>query len=108
MNTNIRDLNDKANDAIHDGVKEASAKADDFINQASQTADTVGRKVSDLASSANSTLQEFGIRTDVMTDKAKRKTSEMQDAVISEIKTNPLRSIAIAAGVGYLFALLSR
>lgn len=108
MNTTIRDLNDKAGEAIHDGVKDVSAKTDDMIDQASQAAETVSRKVSDLASSANSTLQEFGIRTDVMTDKAKRKTSEMQDAVVSEIKANPIRSIAIAAGVGYLFALLSR
>ena len=108
MSTNIRDLNDMTSDAIRDGAKDLSAKKDDLVDQASQTADHVGRKVSDLASSANSTLQDFGIRTDVMTDKAKQKTSEMQDAVISEIKANPIRSVAIAAGVGYIFALMSR
>lgn len=108
MSTNIRDLNDKTNDAIRDGAKEMSAKKDEMMNQASQAADTLGRKASDMASTANSTLQEFGIRTDVMTDKAKQKTSELQDVVVSEIKANPIRSVAIAAGVGFVFALMSR
>ena len=108
MNNNIRDLNDKAGDIARDGMKDASAKKDQFVDKVSQTADTINTKVSDMASAANSTLKDYGIRTDVMSDIAKQKTSELQDAVVQEIKTNPIRSVAIAAGVGFLFALMSR
>ena len=108
MNNNIHDLNNKTSEVVRETANDVNAKKDQMVNKATQAADTMGRKAQDMAASASSTLEEYGIRTDVMTDKARQKTNEIQDAFIDEIRANPIRSVAIAAGAGFLVALFSR
>ena len=104
IDTNIHELNKTAEE------KRAAAKnqASDAANKGSEAADKVKQAASSAASSANATLEEFGIYTDQMAETARRKTNELQDALVDEIRKNPIRSVAIAALFGYAMAVYRR
>jgi len=106
--TNIHELNKTAEEkraAAKQQAHEAQAKAGE-AQQKMQSA--VSDAASTAASSAQAKLEEFGIYTDQMADTARRKTYEMQDALVEEIRANPIRSVAIAAAFGYLLAVYRR
>lgn len=106
MNSNIRDFtNNKTNEPKR---TEASDKANETLARSARNATVTSRDVADAASTANAKLEEYGVNTDQMVDAARRRTGELQDAFASSIRANPLRSVAIAAGVGYLYALIRR
>ena len=93
---------------IHDLNKTAEENRLAASAKMGEAANKIGDAASSAASSANATLEEFGIYTDQMKDTARRKTYEMQDALIAEIRDNPIRSVAIAALFGYCMAVYRR
>ena len=106
--SNIHDLGNKANDMAREGVRQASKQTDKAGDAISEAGEGLSKTVGNLASSANATLKDYGVDAAAISDTAREKTSQLHDAVIAEIRTNPIRSVAIAAGVGFVLALFAR
>ena len=54
----------------------------------------------------NQTLKNFGVDTDVMSEAAKEKATDLQALIAEELKARPLRALGVAAGVGLFLGLL--
>ena len=91
-----------------DNRSAAKAQLGQAADKAGEAGDKLGDAAASAAASANATLEEFGIYTDQMAETARRKTYEMQDVLIEEIRNNPIRSVAIAALFGYALAVYRR
>lgn len=65
------------------------------------TASSVERQARDLASAAQDRLSDT-------VDQAKDIAQEQYDKLASSIRRNPLQAAGIAAGVGFVLALLAR
>ena len=105
---NIHDLGAKANDMAREGTRQMSKQMDKTKDAVADAGETLGKKVSSLASAAGDTLKDYGVDAAAIGESARAKTSELQDAILSEIRTNPIRSVAIAAGIGFVLALFAR
>lgn len=104
MNSNIRDFTNKSTDIR----KSDGEKASEAAVRAARGGNNTTRDIAEAAASANATLEEFGINTDQMVDAARRRTNDLQDAFADAVRANPLRSVAIAAVAGYIYALTRR
>jgi ElaB/YqjD/DUF883 family membrane-anchored ribosome-binding protein len=58
--------------------------------------------------SANETIGRLGDDVATMADHAQVTVSEQVDKLSNTIRSKPLQSAAIAAGLGFLFALIAR
>ena len=106
MNNNIRDFTtNKSGDTKR---TEGSDRGNETFVGSGRTSATSSRDVAEAAATASARLEEYGISTDQMVDAALRKTSDIQDAFADAIRANPLRSVAIAAGIGYVYAMINR
>ena len=94
MNGNIRDFN--------------KTETKHGLNEGADKIDEANQQLSTAAAAASAKLGEYGINTDVMVDKAIEKKNDMQEAFADAIRNSPLRSVAIAAGFGFLYALSRR
>ena len=102
-------------DATHKTATDIRKSGDDVADiggrlaaRASDTAETVRKTIRDTADAAGATLEKVGIHTDEITDAAMKKGSELQTALIAEIKASPLLAVGVAFGIGFLFAQFSR
>ncbi|WID98420.1 hypothetical protein QO058_09365 [Bosea vestrisii] len=48
-------------------------------------------------------LNAYGVDTDVMTEAATERVSELQQLIIDEVRARPLRALGWAAAVGVVF-----
>lgn len=65
-------------------------------------------KADDLKSKARRASHEAMDASAQMMDAARAQAMSMEQDLERQIRTKPLQSVAIAAGLGFLFALLSR
>lgn len=86
-----RTTDDDFADAI-DAVKNAASEAMD--NAANATANI------------NEKLKTVGVDAGAMADAAKEQASELQRLLTDELKARPMRTLGVAAAVGFIAALL--
>jgi len=79
---------------MEDGFKTMSRTADG--GQASE------RSGSGLGS-ATQHLKEYGVDTDVMTERATERVTELQQLIMDEVRARPLRALGWAAAAGVIF-----
>ncbi|MBN9061362.1 MAG: hypothetical protein BGP06_15510 [Rhizobiales bacterium 65-9] len=70
---------------------------------ASNAIDAAGTAVSHIGEK----LKTVGVDTDVMKDAAKEQASELQRLLVDELKRRPMRTLGVAAGVGFVLGLLA-
>lgn len=97
----VQDELDAAKQSIGDAVETADAKARKVSEAAMQ-------ELSVLAANLNSRLKDLGISAEEMLDETKEGAVSLQRKMVEEVAAHPLRSLAIAAGLGLAFGLLSR
>lgn len=92
---------------------DVSSKADQFASKATDYADKAASKASDLASKADSVknqltdkVQAFGEDLIPMAKAQYAKVEEAAEDVQTWIKANPLKSIAIGVGLGWVTGML--
>ena len=108
MNSTFQDASHRAAGEVRKSGDDAADMAGKVSAMASNAADTVRKTLRDTADVAGATMEKVGARTDEMTDMAVKKGSELQSALVEEIKGNPLMAIGIAFGAGFILAQLSR
>ena len=98
--------------------REAKGLKDDAIDRAMDVFETAKadaaaagraaqRSASDLASDLVRRLREAGVDTDQLVIQAKDQATELQRAVMQEIRDRPLRALGVAAAAGLLIGLLT-
>lgn len=92
---------------------EISSKADQFASKAGDYADKAASKASDLASKADTVkdqlagkVQAFGEEILPMVKDQYAKLEDATEDVQTWIKANPLKSIAIGVGLGWVTGML--
>lgn len=94
---------DKAQSAVDAVQQRASELQDTVARGATRAAETVSR----AADGVSSRLRSAGVDTDVMVEAAKGKASELQQLIVDEVKSRPLRALGVAAALGLVVGLLS-
>lgn len=76
--------------------------------QTSGIGETVSRGARQARRALNERLNAAGLQTDQISEMATQKAGELQEQVENYVVENPLRAVAIAAGVGLLIGAMSR
>ena len=92
-------------DVLKQEMQNLSAQVLKFFDQEKRSLTGSAKKA---AADVNAALDAYGIKTDVLTEAVKDKAGELQRTIISEVRTNPVRAIAITVGIGLVIGALSR
>lgn len=97
---------------LQDQMEQAKEQGEGMMNavdtKARQLTDNAVQELSSLAANLNTRLKEFGIDTDKAVEGAKEGAASIERKLSDELISHPLRSLAIAAGVGLLLGMMSR
>lgn len=80
---------------MENGFKEMSQKAEGG-GSGSEPTETSQEGASD-------SLKAYGVDTDVMTEAATERVSDLQQAIVDEVRARPLRALGWAAAAGFVF-----
>ncbi|BCH58175.1 DUF883 family protein [Agrobacterium vitis] len=94
------------NEAIND--VEAEARSKELEAQIEQLKQDVASLTSTLASLGSATLHQVGDKASDAISSARSSVSALEQDLEDKIRAKPLQSVAVAAGLGFIFALLSR
>ncbi|KAA3508831.1 DUF883 family protein [Agrobacterium vitis] len=94
------------NEAIND--VEAEARSKELEAQIEQLKQDVAALTSTLASVGSATLHQVSDKASDAISSARSSVSALEQDLEDKIRAKPLQSVAIAAGLGFIFALLSR
>jgi len=86
---------------VEDMASDANAKARDMTENAV-------REISSIVASLKTQLRDLGVDTEKVIDGAKDSAASVEKRIAEEIVARPVRSLALAAGVGLLLGFLSR
>lgn len=81
---------------------------EDVARLSEQLARTGEHTVSAARRAANEGAEQLRVKGEAAVDALKSNASDMERQVTDAVREKPLTSLAIAAGVGFFFALLSR
>lgn len=98
--------------------REARGLKDDAIDRAMDVYETAKndaaaagraaqRSASDLASDLVRRLKDAGVDTDQLVIQAKDQATELQRAMLQEVRDRPMRALAVAAAAGLLIGLFT-
>lgn len=76
--------------------------------QTSGIGETVSRSARQAQRAVNESLSAAGLQTEQINEIAGQKAGELQEQVENYVVENPLRAVAIAAGIGLLIGAMSR
>ncbi len=97
---------------VEDQIDRAKEQGEGMMNavdhKARQLTDNAVEELSSLAANLNTRLKEFGIDTDRAVEGAKEGAASLERKISDELVNHPLRSLAIAAGVGLFLGMMSR
>jgi ElaB/YqjD/DUF883 family membrane-anchored ribosome-binding protein len=88
-------------DTLKKGANDMQRKASDIKNDLSEQASDMGAAVSEK-------LKNYGVDTDVIAESVKEQASSLQNTLNEHVRSNPGRSLALAALAGFVFALMSK
>lgn len=99
-----------ANDARATPDLEADIKQlrEDIDKLAKLLAKTGEHGVGTARRAANEGVEQLRAQGEVAMDSLRSNARDLEEQVIANVREKPVTSLAIAAGVGFLFALLSR
>lgn len=89
-------------------VEKGSEIADAADARAKELTDNAMRELSALATSLNARLKDLGVDADRMIEGAKEGAVSLEKRLADEVVSRPLRSLAIAAGLGIALGFLTR
>jgi ElaB/YqjD/DUF883 family membrane-anchored ribosome-binding protein len=108
MSNRMQEAADATSREFGKGMNDASKMAGRASDAVQDGVTTARNTLSDIAHSTGSALDRAGIKTDEIADAAMKKGSELQEALMAEIKSRPLRALAVAFGAGLLVSMMSR
>ena len=108
-----------ASDFARNGNTAASADTKDIENQLQQLRDDIANlaktvaavgndKANEVKGKARRAANDAADASMQMVEAARSQAVSLERDLESQIRTNPIQAVAIAAGVGFLFALLTR
>lgn len=91
------------------GILEAGEKmVSDTNAKARELSESAVREITDMMASMKARLKDLGVDTDQMLETAKDSASSVEKRIAEEVVERPLRSLAIAAGIGLALGFLTR
>ena len=82
-----------------------------YTNEVRHDLEKAGEVVSataqDAAASVSDRLKSVGVDTDALSSAAKENASQLQQYVMNEMRSRPMRALAVAAAVGLLAGLVT-
>ena len=87
--------------------KDAQDGVESTIDAASNTASDMIESATTAAANINEKLKTVGVDTSVMADVAKEQMTDLQRLLADELKQRPMRTLGIAAAVGFVAALIA-
>lgn len=104
----VRKAVDDATDDNPDLQAQITALKEDIANIAA-TLTKIGRdSAKDATRSAASSYEAAKLRGEEALDDIRSQARELEDQLAETVRENPLMTIAVAAGVGFLLALIAR
>lgn len=95
-------------DASSDVMGKVEDLADGAQAKARDMTENAVREISSIVASLKTQLRELGVDTEKMIDGAKDSAVSVEKRIAEEIVARPVRSLAIAAGVGLLLGFVTR
>ena len=99
---------DAANETLNDAKTTAYRAKRDIENSMDDATSTSGNRLDRAANDVERVAVSAGRKVRGLMDSANNQISDASDAVTGEIRSNPLRSSAIALGVGFVIGALFR
>ncbi len=99
-------------ESMQSTIDQAKDRGEELLNtadsKARQMTDNAMSELSSLASNLNSRLKDLGIDTAKVAESAKEGAASIETKLSDELVAHPLRSLAIAAGIGLVLGAMSR
>lgn len=103
-----RNANANASADTKDIEKQLQQLREDISNLAKTVAAVGNEKASEVKGKARRAANDAADASLQMVEAARNQAVSLERDLERQIRTNPIQSIAIAAGVGFLFALMTR
>ena len=87
---------------------ELASSVTDTLDRANAMVSRTGEMLEGAVAATDSALKMVGVDTGAMSGVAQRRLHDTRDMAATSIRANPLRSVLIAAGIGYVYGLMRR
>lgn len=104
----VRKIVDDASETDPDLQAQVAALKEDIANIAATIAKIGKNTARDATRSAASSYETAKVRGEETLDDIRLHARELEDQLAQSVRENPLTTIAVAAGVGFLLALIAR
>lgn len=108
MTNTARNLRTDAETGIEQARDQGETMMNTIDSKARQITDNAMEELSSLAANLNTRLKEFGIDTSKAVEGAKEGAVTVERKISDELVSHPLRSLAIAAGIGLVLGMITR
>lgn len=99
---------ENARSTVQDLEADIKLLREDISKLAAQMASLGGHSVNTAKRAAAEGVERLREKGEATIDDLSARAQDMEDQLTATVREKPITSLAIAAGVGYLFALLSR
>lgn len=108
VSSKVRKAVDDATDANPDLQAQVAALKADIANIAATLAKIGKDSTKDARNSAASSFEAAKVRGEEAFDDLRAQARDLEDQLTETVRENPLTTIAVAAGIGFLLALIAR
>ena len=108
VSSKVRKAVDDATDSNPDLQAQVAALKEDIANIAATLAKIGKNSAKDATRSAANTYETAKVRSEETFEDLRLQARELEDQLTETVRENPLTTIAVAAGVGFLLALIAR
>ncbi|MGH6860373.1 MAG: DUF883 family protein [Phyllobacterium sp.] len=108
VSSKVRKAVDDATDTNPDLQAQVAALKEDIASIASTLAKIGKNSTKDARSSAASSFESAKLRGEEALDDLRAQAHDLEEQLAQTVRENPLTTIAVAAGVGFLLALIAR
>ncbi len=108
VSSKVRKAVDDATDSNPDLQAQIAALKEDIANIATTLAKLGRNSAKDAKRTAASSYETAKVRGEETFEDLRLQARELEDQLTETVRENPLTTIAVAAGVGFLLALITR
>jgi ElaB/YqjD/DUF883 family membrane-anchored ribosome-binding protein len=108
VSSKVRKAVDDATDNTPDLQAQVAALKEDIANIAATLAKIGKNSAKDATRSAASSYEAAKVRGEETFEDLRSQARELEDQLVETVRENPLTTLAVAAGVGFLLALIAR
>jgi hypothetical protein len=99
----IRSISEHAAVSASSRLGNAADKGADLASSVAGVVNNAGEKFQDAVKGASDVIENLPANASDFSDAVQQKSGKFKDAVVAEIRLNPIRSVALAASIAFLY-----